>query len=68
MLQQLNDNQFRTLSEITRDVGQVLLASTVVPYLTGLDKIGLFAVASGAGGSLAFWMLSVRLSGRIKNG
>ena len=60
MLQQLNDNQFRTLSEITRDVGQVLLASTVVPYLTGLDKIGLFAVASGAGGE--FGILDAKCS------
>ncbi|OGE17750.1 hypothetical protein A3F00_03950 [Candidatus Daviesbacteria bacterium RIFCSPHIGHO2_12_FULL_37_11] len=63
----LSDSQFKVLSEISADIGQVFFASTVVsPFLLGVDRINWFVVIFGGILSLLFWSLAIILVGKDK--
>jgi len=66
--QRLTNNQLKYLSDVAKDISQVLLASTVIPYFTELDTIEPLIVVSGLGGALAFWRLGMVWIGKVRNG
>jgi len=62
------ESQLKVLSDVCRDVGQVSLASAVVPPLiSGLDRELLRVVTLGVAVSLVFWLLSILLVRRVKS-
>ncbi|MBI4120406.1 MAG: hypothetical protein HY454_02975 [Parcubacteria group bacterium] len=52
---QLSDVKLRTLSEITRDMGQVFFASVFVGPLVSVGEINWFIVVAGLLSSFLFW-------------
>ena len=61
LMVKFNNPQLKALSGICADIGQVLLASAVVPFIFGFDKISPPVLTSGLGGTLVFWLLSIIL-------
>lgn len=64
---QLSPGQLKTLSEITRDIGQVVLGTTVAPILFGIDKTHPSILVSGIVATLECWVLSLFLTKRSEN-
>ena len=59
-LLELTSSQLKTLSEISRDIGQVVFATVVVsPLVIGIDRINWLTVISGIIPTFAFWSLSI---------
>lgn len=57
----LDDEQLKTLSQITADAGQVFFALTVVPFVVGIDKTYPSVLLSGIVVTFGFWTLSLLL-------
>lgn len=64
---QLSPSQLKTLSEITRDIGQVVLGATVVPIIFGIDKTHPTVLLLGIVATLGCWVLSLFLIKRSEN-
>jgi len=63
----LTSSQFKSLSEISADIGQVFFASAVVtPLVSGFDVEKLPVILSGLVGSFTFWLLSVLFVRKLK--
>lgn len=54
---QFSPTQINRLSEIAADIGQVMLASVVIPYFIDAHRPSL--ALSGLGLSLFFWLISL---------
>ncbi|MBM4402451.1 MAG: hypothetical protein FJ044_04365 [Candidatus Cloacimonetes bacterium] len=59
MKQLLDETQLDKLADILIAAGQVFLASVVVPFFFGLDKISYDMLISGATLMLGSWTLSI---------
>lgn len=66
MIKRLDSNQFKALSNIMADIGQVSLGSSVVPFLFGFDKTEPTVLLSGLVITFGFWILSIIFAKRRK--
>lgn len=57
----LSDKQLEGLSIITSDAGQVLLASTIVPFFTGVATFNLIMLPLGSALTIICYVMSVYL-------
>lgn len=62
----LDKDRLKTMSAIVADAGQVFLASTVIPFFTGIDKVGFPVLLSGLILTFGCWMLSIIIVGGRK--
>lgn len=62
----LDDDQFKALSNIMADIGQVTLGSSVVPFIFGFDKTKPTVLLSGLIITFGFWILSIVFAKRRK--
>lgn len=62
----LDKDQFKVLSSIMADIGQVTLASSVVPFVFGFDKIPPTVLLSGLIITLGCWVMSIIFAKRRK--
>lgn len=61
----LSDEQVRGISEIFRDIGQVSLASIVIPaFIPGFEQNSIPLIVSGALFMIGMWAVSISL---VKN-
>lgn len=58
----LSDAKLDRLAEISSEIGQVSLASVVIPGIIGLDRINWLLVALGLIGAIFFWLISLILT------
>ena len=66
MIIRLDNDQLKALSNIMADIGQVALGSSVVPFLSGVDKANPTVVLSGLVITFGFWVLSIIFAKRRK--
>lgn len=59
----LNNYQLDRLSAIFQDIGQIAAGSIIIPYI--LDKPNTLTAATGIVIAAFFWLLSLKISGRI---
>jgi len=58
----LSDEQTRAVSEIFRDIGQVSLASVVIPtFVPGFEQSSIALMVSGAIFMVGMWFISIFL-------
>lgn len=57
----LDKVRLKAISAIVADAGQVFLASAVIPFFTGIDKIGFPVLLSGLILTFGCWILSVAI-------
>lgn len=62
-----NHDQFKVLSEIIADAGQVLFATAVVPFAFGIDKSNPSVLPSGLILTFICWIISIALMKGHKN-
>lgn len=62
----LSEDRLRIVSVIVADAGQVFLASIVIPFFTGIDKVGFPVLLSGLILTFGCWMLSIAIGGGRK--
>ncbi len=55
----LTDDQLKAMSAIFADIGQAFFASTLVPFVLGLDIANKRVLVSGLALSLVCWILSI---------
>ena len=60
----LDKDQLKAISGIIADAGQVFFASIVIPFFTGIDKVGFPVLLSGLTLTFGCWVLSVAIVGR----
>lgn len=66
MIIKLDNDQFKALSNIMADIGQVTLGSAVVPFIFGFDKTEPAVLLSGLIITFGFWILSIIFAKRRK--
>lgn len=67
MIVKLDNDQFKALSNIMADIGQVALGSSVVPFIFGFDKTEPTVLLSGLVITFGFWILSIIFAKRRKS-
>lgn len=58
----LDKDRLKTISTIVADAGQVFLASTVIPFIFGLDRMNLAVLLSGLALTIFCWIASIVLA------
>lgn len=66
MIIKLDNDQFKALSNIMADIGQVSLGSSVAPFLFRFDKKDPSVLLSGLIITFGFWILSIIFAKRRK--
>lgn len=67
MITKLDNDQFKALSNIIADIGQVSLGSSVAPFLFRFDKVEATVLLSGLVITFGFWILSIIFAKRRKS-
>jgi len=58
----LDKDRLKVISAIVADAGQVFLASIVIPFFTGIDKVGFPVLLSGLALTIVCWTTSIILA------
>jgi len=66
MERKLTDSQLDKLSDLLISIGQVLLASVVIPFFFGIDRIESTVIPSGVVLMLGSWVLSLLVIRKVK--
>lgn len=67
MIIKLDNDQFKALSNIMADIGQIALGSSVAPFIFGFDKIEPKVLLSGLVITFCCWVVSIVFAKRRRS-